>query len=53
VSEIPAAVFDSGGDSIPTLIGVGLGALFLHRPDMLVPHAHYLLTGNRRTDEAE
>jgi ZIP family zinc transporter len=42
----------SGGNPIPTLIGVGLGALFLDRADRLVPHAHYLLTGRRRSDAA-
>lgn len=40
----------SGGNPIPTLIGVGLGGLFLDRADTMVPHAHYLLTGKRRTD---
>lgn len=40
----------SGGNPIPTLIGVGLGGLFLDRADVMVPHAHYLLTGKRRTD---
>ena len=42
----------SGGNPIPTLIGVGLGALFLDRADVLIPHAHYLLTGRRRADAA-
>jgi len=32
---------------------VGIGALFLDRADALVPHAHYLLTGARRTDAAK
>lgn len=50
---IPGIEEYSGGNPIPTLIGVGLGALFLDRADKLVPHAHYLLTGNRRTDAAE
>jgi len=43
----------SGGNPVPTLIGVGIGALFLDRADALVPHAHYLLTGSRRTDAAK
>ncbi|WP_408959050.1 ZIP family metal transporter [Natrinema sp. 74] len=43
----------SGGDPVPTLVGVVLGALFLDRADGLVPHAHYLLTGTRRPDEAD
>jgi ZIP family zinc transporter len=49
---IPGIEQYSGGNPIPTLIGVGLGALFLDRADGLVPHAHYLLTGSRRTDAA-
>lgn len=47
---IPGIEEYSGGNPIPTLIGVGIGALFLDRADVLVPHAHYLLTGTRRTD---
>jgi ZIP family zinc transporter len=50
---IPGIEVYSGGNPIPTLIGVGLGALFLDRADVLVPHAHYLLTGARRTDAAK
>jgi ZIP family zinc transporter len=50
---IPGIEQYSGGNPLPTLIGVGLGALFLDRADGLVPHAHYLLTGERRTDAAE
>jgi ZIP family zinc transporter len=50
---IPGIEEYSGGNPIPTLIGIGLGALFLDRADALVPHAHYLLTGERRTDAAE
>lgn len=49
---IPGIEEYSGGNPVPTLIGVGLGALFLDRADALVPHAHYLLTGSRRTDAA-
>ena len=49
---IPGIEQYSGGNPVPTLIGVGLGALFLDRADGLVPHAHYLLTGSRRTDAA-
>jgi ZIP family zinc transporter len=37
---------------VPVLAGVLLGALFLDRADVLVPHAHYLLTGERRADAA-
>ncbi|HMB50004.1 MAG TPA: ZIP family metal transporter [Natronoarchaeum rubrum] len=50
---IPGIEQYSGGNPIPTLAGVALGALFLDRADGLVPHAHYLLTGNRRPDEAD
>jgi ZIP family zinc transporter len=49
---IPGIEEYSGGNPLPTLIGVAIGALFLDRADMLVPHAHYLLTGERRTDAA-
>lgn len=49
---IPGIEQYSGGNPLPTLIGVGLGALFVDRADGLVPHAHYLLTGSRRTDAA-
>lgn len=37
----------------PVLIGLSLGVVFLDRSDALVPHAHYLLTGERRADAAE
>lgn len=47
---IPGIEDYSGGNPVPTLIGVGLGALFLDWADMVVPHAHYLLTGRRRAD---
>ncbi|WP_280585122.1 ZIP family metal transporter [Halorubrum sp. Boch-26] len=50
---IPGIEEYSGGNPVPTLIGVGIGALFLDRADALVPHAHYLLTGSRRTDAAK
>jgi ZIP family zinc transporter len=49
---IPGIEEYSGGNPVPTLVGVGLGALFLDRADALVPHAHYLLTGRRRADAA-
>ena len=50
---IPGIEQYSGGDPVPVLVGVGLGALFLDQADVLVPHAHYLLTGSRRTDAAD
>jgi ZIP family zinc transporter len=49
---IPGIEEYSGGNPLPTLVGVALGALFLDRADALVPHAHYLLTGSRRSDAA-
>ncbi|MFH5801539.1 ZIP family metal transporter [Haladaptatus sp. CMAA 1911] len=49
---IPGIEQYSGGNPIPTLVGVVLGVIFLDRADGLVPHAHYLLTGRTRADEA-
>ncbi|MBZ6493845.1 ZIP family metal transporter [Natrinema longum] len=49
---IPGIEQYSGGNPIPTLVGVALGAAFLDRADGIVPHAHYLLTGSKRPDEA-
>src|SRR6056297_1415191 len=42
----------SGGNPVPTLVGVALGALFLDQADRFLPHAHYLLTGSKRSDAA-
>jgi ZIP family zinc transporter len=50
---IPGIEQYSDGNPVPTLVGIALGALFLDRADGLVPHAHYLLTGSRRTDAAD
>ncbi|WP_276273268.1 ZIP family metal transporter [Haloarcula litorea] len=50
---IPGIEEYSGGDPLPTLFGVALGALFLDQADRFLPHAHYLLTGRRREDAAE
>ncbi|WP_144906529.1 ZIP family metal transporter [Halobellus captivus] len=50
---IPGIEQYSNGNPIPVLVGVLLGALFLDRSDVLVPHAHYLLTGRRRSDAAD
>ncbi|MCU4800726.1 ZIP family metal transporter [Halobacteria archaeon HArc-gm2] len=50
---IPGIEVYSDGNPLPTLAGVVLGVVFLDRADVLVPHAHYLLTGERRTDAAE
>lgn len=50
---IPGIEQYSGGNPIPTLVGVALGAVFLDQADGLVPHAHYLLTGNKREDEGD
>jgi ZIP family zinc transporter len=49
---IPGIETYAGGDPIPVLVGVVLGALLLDRSDVLVPHAHYLLSGRRRADAA-
>ena len=49
---IPGIESYSGGDPLPVLTGVVLGALFLDRSDVIVPHAHYLLSGRRRPDAA-
>ncbi|GAB6860126.1 ZIP family metal transporter [Haloplanus litoreus] len=47
---IPGIETYSNGNPIPVLVGVALGALFLDRSDVLVPHAHYLVSGRRRTE---
>ena len=49
---LPGIETYSNGNPIPVLLGVALGALFLDRSDVLVPHAHYLLSGRRRRDAA-
>jgi len=49
---IPGIEEYSGGNPIPTLVGVALGALFLDQADRFVPHAHYMLTGSKRPDAA-
>ena len=49
---IPGIEQYSGGDPLPVLAGVVLGVLFLDRADLVVPHAHYLLTGKKRADAA-
>ncbi len=50
---IPGIETYSDGNPLPVLAGVLLGAAVLDRSDGLVPHAHYLLTGNRRPDAAD
>jgi ZIP family zinc transporter len=50
---IPGIEEYSGGNPVPTLVGVGLGALFLDQADRFLPHAHYLLTGSKRDDAAK
>ena len=47
---IPGIETYSNGNPIPVLVGVALGALFLDRSDVLIPHAHYLVTGRLRSD---
>ena len=49
---IPGIEEYSGGNPVPTLVGVALGALFLDQADRILPHAHYLLTGTKREDAA-
>ncbi|GKZ14521.1 ZIP family metal transporter [Haladaptatus sp. T7] len=49
---LPGIETYSNGDPIPVLIGMAVGALFLDRSDVLVPHAHILLSGQRRPDAA-
>jgi ZIP family zinc transporter len=50
---LPGIDATPGGSPVPVLGGVLLGALALDRADVLVPHAHYLLTGRRRDDAAD
>ncbi len=50
---IPGIEQYSGGNPIPTLIGIVLGVVLMDRADALVPHAHYLLTGRVRPDQAD
>ncbi len=49
---LPGIEATPGGSPLPVLGGVLVGGLFLDRADLLVPHAHYLLTGKRRSDAA-
>jgi ZIP family zinc transporter len=49
---VPGIETYSNGNPLPVLAGVVLGALFLDRSDVLIPHAHYLVTGRRRDDAA-
>jgi ZIP family zinc transporter len=49
---VPGIEIYSNGNPIPVLLGVALGAFFLDRSDILVPHVHYLLTGRQRQDAA-
>jgi ZIP family zinc transporter len=44
--------YTPGGSPVPVLFGLALGALFLDRADVLIPHAHFLLSGRRRRDAA-
>jgi len=49
---VPGIEIYSDGNPIPVLVGVALGALALDRSDVLLPHAHYLVSGRRRADAA-
>jgi ZIP family zinc transporter len=50
---LPGIAATPGGSPVPVLVGLLLGVVVLDRADALVPHAHYLLTGKRRTDAAD
>ncbi|MFB6087642.1 MAG: ZIP family metal transporter [Haloarculaceae archaeon] len=50
---LPGIEATPGESPIPVLFGVALGALFLDRADVVVPHAHFLLTGRKRDDAAD
>ncbi|MFB6106232.1 MAG: ZIP family metal transporter [Halobacteriaceae archaeon] len=50
---VPGVYEYAGGDPIPVLVGMALGAVFLDRSDGLVPHAHFLLSGKPRVDAAD
>lgn len=49
---VPGIETYSGGDPMPVLVGIALGAVLLDRGDALVPHAHFLISGRRRKDAA-
>ncbi|GGL63859.1 ZIP family metal transporter [Halocalculus aciditolerans] len=49
---IPGIETYSNGNPMPVLVGVALGALFLDQSDRFIPHAHYLLSGRKRSDAA-
>jgi len=49
---LPGIEATPGGSPLPVLGGVLVGVAFLDRADVLVPHAHYLLSGRKRTDAA-
>ncbi len=49
---IPGIEIYSQGNPLPVLFGMVLGALFLDRSDLLIPHAHYILSGGIRKDSA-
>ncbi len=49
---LPGIEATPGESPVPVLVGILLGAAFLDRADVLVPHVHYLLTGRRREDAA-
>lgn len=49
---IPGVEIYSKGNPIPVLFGIVLGAIFLDRSDILIPHAHHLLSGKKRLDAA-
>lgn len=51
-SLIIPGIEETGGNPIPVLFGILLGAVFLDQSDRWVPHIHYLITGATREDDA-
>jgi ZIP family zinc transporter len=50
---VPGVAAEGWVQPLPVLFGVLLGAFALDRGDVIVPHAHYLLTGSTRSDAAD
>ena len=49
---VPGVAADGLLRPLPVLFGIALGALALDASDAIVPHAHYLLSGRKRSDAA-
>lgn len=52
-SLILPGVEAAGGNVVPVLVGIALGAIVLDRADAWVPHVHVLITGRTRSDAAQ